>query len=72
MNKTNIIQLSDYSSIPRPLNVLVARPEHKGQALVASLQAAAINAQHCALFCYQAVEKPFYVSPYLPLTIMLN
>lgn len=59
MNKTNIIQLSDYSSIPRPLNVLVARPEHKGQALVASLQAAAINAQHCALFCYQAVEKPF-------------
>lgn len=59
MNKTNIIQLADYTSIRGPLNVLVARPEHKGQALLASLQAAGINAQHCALFSYQTVDNTF-------------
>lgn len=49
MTKTNFYSKS--------LNVLVARPEKKGRALVHDLQGQGIWAEHCALFSYQITES---------------
>lgn len=42
------------------LNVLVARPEDKGQALVRDLAKCNITAEHCGLFCYQLADNTEY------------